>query len=132
MKIKGSGKLMNDEGKGLIGCIAAIILLAAMIFAGVKLGPVYYANYIFEEDLKNVTSQAGARFISDENIVDDILKVAREDNINLKQKDAKQNITIQRFAGQIHINVKYYVPIDFLIFKKTLKFEIKLSSFTAA
>jgi hypothetical protein len=132
MNIRTSDTLMNAEGKGFLGCMIAIILMAAIIFAGVKLGPIYYSDYLFEEDLKNLTSQAGARYISDDEITEDILQLAKKNKINIKQKDAKKDIEIKRFAGQVHINVRYYVPVNFLIFKKTLKFEIKLSSFTAA
>jgi hypothetical protein len=132
MNIRTSDTLMNAEGKGFLGCMIAIILMAAIIFAGVKLSPIYYSDYLFEEDLKNLTSQAGARYISDDEITEDILQLAKKNKINIKQKDAKKDIEIKRFAGQVHINVRYYVPVNFLIFKKTLKFEIKLSSFTAA
>lgn len=131
MKLKRSGIWLNSEGRGFIGCMLAIVLLASMIFAAVKLGPVYYSNYLFEDDLKNLTSQAGSHYIKDERIVADIIRLAKENDINLKEKDAEENIKIERFAGQIHIRVLYYVPVNFMLFKKTLKFEISLSSFTA-
>lgn len=132
MKRKDSGILLDSEGKGFLGCMAAIVLFAALVFAAVKAGPVYYANYQFEEDLKTLTSQAGSRFIGDDKIAEDIRKLAKKRSIDLGPEDSGQNIQIERFAGQIHITVRYSVPVDFLVMKKDLKFQIRLSSFTAA
>jgi hypothetical protein len=126
MNSKGFDFLHNTEGKGFLGCLIALILFATMIFIGIKLGPIYYSNYLFEEDLKTATSRAGARVIKDENLTKDILDLAKNNNIRISRKDIK----IQRFAGQIHVSVHYSVPVDFLIMQKTLEFEVKTSSFT--
>jgi hypothetical protein len=131
MKSKGSDILLNSEGKGLIGCIGAIILLAAVVFAGIKLGPIYYSNLLFEEDIKNVTSRAGTHGLTNEAIIEDILELARKNDINLTKKDASENIKIDRYAGLVHIEVRYFVPVDFLIMKKTLEFQVKASSFSS-
>jgi len=132
MKSNGFDALRDSEGKGFLGCMGAIVVLAAIIFVGIKLGPVYYSNYTFEEGLKTVVSRAGARYTPNETIVIDILELAQQNDINLTHENSKDNIKIERFAGQIHINVRYYVPVDFLILRRNLKFEIKLSSFTAS
>jgi hypothetical protein len=131
MKSKGFDILLDSEGKGIIGCMGVIVLFAAILFMGIKLGPIYYSNYTFEEDLKTVTSRAGARFTSNDTIIDEILNLAKENNINLSRKDAGKNIKIERYAGQVHINVQYFVPVDFIVIQKNLKFQVRLSSFTA-
>ncbi|MEJ2112076.1 MAG: hypothetical protein P8Z37_19640 [Acidobacteriota bacterium] len=131
MKTKDTGLLLNAEGKGFLGCMLGIVLLVAMIFAAIKLAPVYYSNYMFEEELKNITSDAGARYRSNDTIITEIVNSAKEFDITIKPADTDKNIKIERFAGQIHITVRYYVPVDFLIYKTTLEFEIKNSSFTA-
>jgi hypothetical protein len=131
MKSKGSDILLNSEGKGLIGCIGSIILLAALIFVGIKLGPIYYSNLIFEEDIKNVTSRAGTHGLTDEAIIENILELARKNNINMTKKDASKNIKIERYAGLVHIEIHYWVPVDFLVLKKNFEFQIKASSFSS-
>ena len=132
MEKYGSSILLDSEGKGFIGCMIAIILIAVMIFVGVKLGPVYYANYMFEDDLKAITSEAGARFMNKDEIIRNVLSAAKERKVRMTPEDAEKNVTIERYAGQIHIGVQYFVPVDFIIFKKDLRFEIKNSSFTAS
>lgn len=132
MKSIGFDALRDSEGKGFLGCITAIVVLAAMIFVGIKLGPVYYSNYKFEEDLKTLVSRAGARYIPNETIITDVVELAQQNNINLTYDSAKDNIKIERFAGQLHLSVQYFVPVDFLILERKLRFEIKLSTFTAS
>jgi len=41
----------------------------------------------------------------------------------------KENIKIQRLAGQIVIDVNYSVLVDFVIFERDLNFNIRASSF---
>jgi hypothetical protein len=131
MKANISGIALDSEGKGFLGCMIAIILIAAMVFAAVKVGPIYYANYVFDEDLKNITSLSGASFKTNDDITEAVLQAARERNIKITPESARSgDVKIERYAGQLHITVKYSVPVDFLIFRKTLRFEIRNSSFT--
>ena len=131
MKSTGFNTLRDSEGKGILGCIGIIVLLAAILFVGIKLGPIYYSNYLFEEDLKTVVSRSGARYTPDETIITEVVELAQKNHINLTHENAKNNIKIERFAGQIHISVQYFVPVDFLILRRNLRFQIKLSTFTA-
>jgi hypothetical protein len=95
---------------------------------GIKLVPIYYSNFNFESDLKSEVSRVGARFIDNDIVVKDILELAKRNDVKLK----KENIRIERFAGQVHINVDYSVPVDFVILEHSLKFHITVSSFTVA
>jgi hypothetical protein len=131
MKSNGFDTLRDSEGKGILGCIGAIVLLAAIIFVGIKLGPVYYSNYQFEEDLKTLVSRSGARYTPDQQIIIEVVELAQKNHINLTHENAKNNIKLERFAGQLHISVQYFVPVDFLIIRRNLRFQIKLSTFTA-
>ncbi len=113
------------EGKGLFGCMVFLILLTAAIIVALKLGPIYYTNYSFESDVRTEASRAGARFLDDETIVKDLMALGKKNEIRIK----KENIIIDRFAGQIHIEVHYAVPVDFIFFRRHLNFKIKTSSF---
>ena len=123
--------LRDSEGKGILGCIGAIVLLAVIIFVGIKLGPIYYSNYQFEEDLKTLISRSGARYTPDQQIIIEVVELAQKNHINLTHENAKNNIKLERFAGQLHLNVQYFVPVDFLIIRRNFRFQIKLSTFTA-
>jgi hypothetical protein len=70
-------------------------------------------------------SRAGANFLADEMLVNNILDLARKNEIRL----ARNEVKVERFAGQIHLTIHYTVPVDFIVLKKDLNFEIKTSSF---
>jgi hypothetical protein len=115
----------SSEGKGLIGCILALALFAVAIYLGITLGPVYYSNFDFENGIKTTASRAGAHFFSDDQIVSEVMDLAKRGEIRIN----KENIEIDRFAGQIHIKVHYSVPANFIIFERNLDFKIQASSF---
>jgi hypothetical protein len=115
----------ESEGKGLIGCVLSIALLAAAIFVGITLGPIYYNNLNFESDVKTEVSRAGARFSDNEAVIKNIIDLAKRNEIRLTRQDVK----IERFAGQVHIKVNYSVPVDLLVMERDWNFEIHVSSF---
>jgi len=117
--------LHDSEGKGLFGCVVLLVVFIAAVFVIAKLAPLYYANYSLETEVKTEVSRAGAHSFSDETVIKDILDLAKRNEVPLQ----KENITIQRSAGQIHIKVVYSIPVDFLILQRDINFEIKGSSF---
>ena len=130
MQSIGFNTLRNSEGKGFLGCMGAIVILAVLLFVGIKLGPIYYTNYVFEEDLKTLVSRSGARYTPNDKIIIDIVELAQKHHINMTHENARNNVKIERFAGQLHISVQYFVPVDFLVIQRNLRFLIELSSFT--
>ena len=125
MKSKWLHTLSSCEGKGLTGCIISIVLFAVVIYLAITVGPIYYSNYNFENSVKTTASRAGAKFFNDEQIVGEILALAQRNEIRIK----KENVIVDRFAGQIHIIVNYSVPVDFVLFERALNFKVDASSF---
>ncbi len=123
-----SDSLRGCEGKGLVGCMTFLILFVAAAIVAIKVGPIYYANFNFESDVKTEASRAGARFLDDETIVKDLIAMAKKNEIRIR----KENIKIDRFAGQLHIEVNYSVPVDFFFLERNLNFKIKASSFVGS
>ncbi len=115
----------DSEGKGLIGCLFFLLLGAIAMVAAIKVGPAYYSNSNFQNDIQAEASRAGAHFLDDQTITKDVLDMARRNEIDI----TKDNLTIERFAGQVHITVEYVVPVDFIIFQRDFDFQIKSSSF---
>jgi len=125
MKPQDCCRLRDCEGKGLIGCVIFIVLIGIAIFLAIQLVPIYYSNYNLESDVKTEVSRAGAHFLDDEIVIRDILDMAKRNEIQL----TRQNVKLQRFAGQIQVEVNYTVPVDFGIMKRDVSFQIKTSSF---
>jgi hypothetical protein len=125
MKPKYLRRLQETEGKGMIGCILLIVLLGVVIYLGIVLAPIYYANFNLESGVKTEISRAGAHFLDNETMIKDILALAGREEIRL----TRESISIDRFAGQVHLTIRYSVPVDFILFERNLNFDIKESSF---
>jgi hypothetical protein len=128
MKPKSLRLYSDSEGKGIIGCVLSIVILGVIIFLGITLGPIYYSNLTFESDVKTEVARAGARFIDSDALAKNIIDLARRNEIRL----TRENIKVERFAGQVHIRINYSVPVDLLVVDRDLNFEIKVSSFVGA
>jgi len=115
----------SPEGKGMIGCMLMTVVIAVAIYLGILLAPIYYANFNFESDVKTEVTRAGAHFIDDQVLTKNILDLARRNEIRITQ----ENVSIERFAGQVHVTVEYSVPVDFVIFQRDLKFRVEESRF---
>ena len=125
MRSKYFRRLNDSEGKGIVGCVILIVLLGVAIYLGIVLAPIYYSNFNFESGVKTEVSRAGAHFLENETIAKDIMDLAKRNEIRL----SRQDISVERFAGQIHIKVRYSVPVDFILFEYDLTFKIDESSF---
>jgi hypothetical protein len=125
MKAKYLPRLHETDGKGMIGCLLLIVAVGVAIYLGIVLAPIYYANFNLESGVKTEISRAGARFLDNETVIKDVLDLARREEIRL----TRENISLDRFAGQVHLTIHYSVPVDFILFERDLNFEIKESSF---
>jgi hypothetical protein len=127
MRSKGNGihLLENCEGKGLLGCLFFFVLLGALTFFAVQAGPPYFAYRGLEGDVKAEISRAGAHIYTDDVIAQNILDLAKKNEVPLKRGDIK----LERIAGQIQVTIHYTVPVDFILFAHTFNYDIKAASF---
>jgi hypothetical protein len=115
----------SEAGKGTVGCMLALLMVAVVIFIGIRIGPPFYSNKSFETDINTEVSRAGAHFVDDETLANNVIDLARKNEIKL----TRNQIKVERFAGQIHLTIQYTVPLDFIVMQKDWNFEIKSSSF---
>ena len=117
--------LHSTEGKGAVGCLISLLILAVGILIAAKVAPPYFAYKSFESDVKTEISRAGAHFYDDEILMRNLLDLAKRNEIRLKEEEVK----IERFAGQIFIKINYTVPVDLIVYEKDMDFSISASSF---
>ncbi len=117
--------LWSEEGKGAAGCLLFLLLMVIVIFVGIKIWPDYYACKSLDTALKTEVSRAGANFLDNESLMKNILLLAKKNEIKLDREQVK----IERFAGQIFVTVNYYSPVDLLFYTWHMSCDIKASSF---
>lgn len=121
----GSRTWRDAEGKGTLGCLISILLVGILIFLCMQLGPPYFAYKGLETDIGTEISKAGSHFYGDDVLLQNILDVAKKNEVRLK----RENIKIERFAGQVQALIEYSVPVDLYLFRHTMNFRIKASSY---
>jgi hypothetical protein len=127
MQTKGNGihSRTDCEGKGTLGCLIFIVLAGAMGLFAAQAGPPYFAYRSMEGDVRTEVSRAGAHMYSKDILIRNIMDIAKRNEIRLKKEDVK----VERSAGQIQVTIHYAVPVDFILFSRTFDFDIKAASF---
>ncbi len=114
----------SENGKGRLGCLVTILLSAAVIYVGIKVGPPYYNAKEFEGQLRNEGIKAVTRSYPDEAIVKDVISLAKGYEINLKP----ENIKVKRFGDRVDINVDFDLPIEFEVINYTYTWHFTATS----
>jgi hypothetical protein len=101
---------IGERGGSKLKLIMTLAILAAMVFGAVKVVPVYFANYQFQDAMESESRFAltGYPKRSPDDIRDDIFKKAQELGIAL-QPDSIQ-VTVGN--GTVDIAADYAVSID--------------------
>jgi hypothetical protein len=110
----------NESGSSKLNLVLTLLVLGAMVFTAVKVVPVYFANYQFQDAIESESRFAltGYPKKSVDDIRDDIWRKAQDLGIPA-QKDA---IQIAVANGSVDIGLDYSVPIDLSVYRFTLQF----------
>lgn len=117
--------LKSAEGKGTFGCLVFIVLVGIAIVVVINAGPPYYAYRSFEADVKTEISRAGAKIQSTEVLRDNILELAKKNEVVL----SPEQVNVQRYSTQLKVSIQYSVPVDFYLYQHTMIFNITASSY---
>jgi len=118
-------RIRSAEGKAAAGCLFYVLLLGIATFIGIRVIPIYYSYTSFAADVKTEVAHAGAHVLDNETIIKDVLDLARKNEVSL----SAENVKVDRSTGQLSIRIRYSVRVDFIVYRRTLDFEIKASSF---
>lgn len=111
---------IGEHGGSKLNLLITLVIMGAMIFAGVKVVPVYFANYQFQDAIQSESRFAltGYPKKGTEDIRDDVFKKAQELNIPAKREDIRVSVS----NGSVDIGLDYSVPIDLRVYQFTLQF----------
>jgi len=108
----------RDRGEGKLGCVVSLVLLAVAAVVAVKAVPVRLSVAELEDfcvrqaERASLHGERGGKTV-EEQIADGILLEAQKENLPV----TKDHIKVWRDADWEHIEVKYRVVIDFLVYK---------------
>lgn len=120
-----TSSILNQEGKGLTGCIVSLVLLGLLAVVGFRVGPNYFACKEFEGDIKTEVSHAGANFYDDETIIRNVLILAKKNELRLD----RENVKVERFGQQMRVTVRFDFPVDLFVYKTSMTCEAQGTSY---
>lgn len=111
---------MNKNGKSNIGVLVWMLVIAAIVYAGVKFAPPYITYYMMKTEVEN--NAALAHLYTDEQIVKFIFIRVKEFELPIEEKD----LVVDRRDSEIEISLNYKVDVNFFHnYTKTLFFNIR-------
>jgi hypothetical protein len=118
----------GERGGSNAKTILAVLFVAALVFLGVKIVPVYVINYQFQDSM-----QTEARFAlsgyprkSEDDVREDLWKEAQKQGIPIKKEDIK--VSIQQ--SLVSITLDYSVPIDLKVTEWAPEFHLHADNHT--
>jgi len=107
-----------QRGAGRLKAIAytAIILLA--IYTAYKLVPPYVSEYQLQDKMQELARFGIVNRYSDEQVRDNVFKVAQDLEIPVKKDDIKVTVT----QAVVKISLEYTVPVDLFFYSTELHF----------
>ena len=112
----------RERGSNNIGCMLGLALVIVVVFIGVKAVPTRLAVAELQDFCEHEAEEASLPRFSDDKIADAILGKAIEEHLPVKKEDIK----VSRDSSQVHVEVRYRVVIDFLVYQYNWDIEHKV------
>jgi hypothetical protein len=102
--------------------IFGVAVFAALVLVGIKIIPVYFSNYEFEDAIKTEALQATYSTRTEDDIREAIIKQARNYDIALTPKQVHVSRLGGFGNGSLTIEAEYSVPVELPGYSTTLDF----------
>ena len=110
----------RERGGSKGSLVLTLLVLGAMAFVAIKIAPVYFANYQFQDSIETESRFAlrGYPKKGPEDVREDIWNKVKELGIPAE----KDSIKVAMENGSVEIGLDYSVPIDLAVYQFTLQF----------
>jgi hypothetical protein len=111
---------VGERGGSKLNALITLVIVGAMVFAAVKIVPIYVANFEFQDSIESESrfALAGYPKKSADDVRDDVFKKVQELGIPAKADDIQ--VTINN--TEVEIGLNYTVPVDLAVYQFTLQF----------
>ncbi|MEW5917584.1 MAG: hypothetical protein AB1762_14360 [Gemmatimonadota bacterium] len=104
-------------GRGKLGCLLLLLVLASAIYFGADVGEVYWRYYRFNDAVRQEAQYAATR--TDEEIK--LRLIALADSLGLPD-EASRRLDVRRSANRLVIQTSYIEHIDVPLYKRDVRF----------
>lgn len=111
----------RQRGGSRVSLVITLLIVAAMVFAAVKIVPIYFANFELQDSMQTEARFAlsGYPVKTVDDVRNDIWKKATDLSIPI---DTKDEIHVVEASGSVNISIDYSVPVDLKVYQLTLQF----------
>ena len=107
---------------GTVKAIFGVLVMVVVAVIGIKIIPVYFSNYEFEDFIKNEALQSTYSTRTEDDIRDSIVKHARDYDIQLTSRQVRVSRSGTSGNGSLSIEAEYSVPVSLPGYSTTLQF----------
>lgn len=107
---------------GTLKLILGVGLIVMLGFLGLKVVPVFFSNYQFEDFIKEEALHSTYSTLSEDDIRDTVIKHAHDYDIDLTAKQVHVSRTGSNGTGSLTIEADYTVSIDLPGYSTTVEF----------
>ncbi len=108
----------SERGEGKLKAIIYLAILLLAIYSAVKIVPIYLSNYQLSDKMQEQARFAVVNRYTEEQIRDNIFKVAQELEIPVK----RDTIKVFNTNAVVRISMEYTVPVDLFFYHLDLHF----------
>ncbi len=107
-----------ERGEGRLKGILIVVVVVLVIYSAIKIVPAYVNDYQLSDKMQEQARFAVVNHYTEDQIRDNIFKVAQDLDIPLKREDIK----IVANNSVVKISLEYTVPVDVLVYHTDLHF----------
>jgi len=118
----------GERGSSKMNLFVTLLILGVMAFAGIKIVPIYFANYQLQDSVESESRFAltGYPKRSVDDIRNDVSRKAQELGIPAKPEDVHVEVS----NGSVDIGLDYTVLIDLAVFQWNKQFHVHADNHT--
>jgi len=118
----------GERGSSKTNLFVTLLILGVMAFAGIKIVPIYFANYQLQDSVESESRFAltGYPKRSVDDIRNDVSRKAQELGIPAKPEDVHVEVS----NGSVDIGLDYTVLIDLAVFQWNKQFHVHADNHT--
>ena len=107
-----------ESGEGRFKAFLSLAFIAAVIFAAIKIIPVYVSAYQLQDYIRSQTPFWLTQHATAEAIQKNILAKAQDLNLPL----SADNLTLEVSGVKVSVNIDYTVPVNLIVYTLPLHF----------
>lgn len=108
----------GEKGGSRLKTLFALAIVFALVFAAIKIVPIYVTNYQLQDTMQEEATFASVNRKSADDIKADLEKKLTNLGIQVDPKD----IQVSAYSGNVQISLEYTIPVDLTVYQLQLHF----------